>query len=108
MADIIEEKEEDKEDVSSAPIKEMISKWIYQQGIAEKYNPDTVITNITVNIFNDNVMAHSEKYQGIDKNSKHWTMQISPEPKRERIVVEEDNERDFPQVIIEGDFPSKQ
>ena len=39
-------------------IKEMILIWIYLQNLAEKYHPDTVITNRTVNILNDNVMAH--------------------------------------------------
>ena len=54
LADKIEEKE----DVSHAPFQEIISKWIDLQNLAEKYHPDTVITNRTVNIFNDNVMAH--------------------------------------------------
>ena len=54
----IEEKEEGKEDVSSVPIKEIISKLIDLQNIADKYHPDTVITHRTVNISNDNVMAY--------------------------------------------------
>ena len=54
-------KKENEEDVSSALIIEFIFKWIDLQNFAEKYHPDTVITNRTVNIFNGNVMA-SEKY----------------------------------------------
>ena len=34
-------------------------------------------------------------------------MQTSSEPKRHRIVVEEDKERDFPEVIMEGDSNSR-
>ena len=64
---------DDKDEVSSALIKEMIWKWIDQQNIAEKYHPDTVITNRTVNIFNDNVMAYLRKCLDIHINSKHWT-----------------------------------
>ena len=56
----ISDKMEDK-DVSVALINEIISKWIYLQKIAEKYHPDIVITNRTVNIFNDNVMVHVRK-----------------------------------------------
>ena len=61
MAEKIEEKEWDKEDVSCTLIIEMISKWIDLQNLVEKYYPDIVITNRTVNIFNDDVMAHLRK-----------------------------------------------
>ena len=61
LADKIEEKEEDKFDVSSSLIIEMISKWIDLLNLEEKYHPDIVITNRTVNILNDNVMAHFKK-----------------------------------------------
>ena len=74
LADKIHEKEDDIEDVSSALIKEMISKWIDQKNFTEKYHPDTVITSRTVNMFNDNVMAHlrrilkhRQKQQTLDK-----------------------------------------
>ena len=74
MADEIVENEEDKEDVSNVPIKEIILKWMDQQNLAEIYHRDTVITNITVNIFNDNVIAHfrkilehQQKQQTLDK-----------------------------------------
>ena len=58
LPDKIEEKVEDKEDVSSALIIEMILIWVDLQNFAKKYHPYTVIKNRTVNIFNDNVMAH--------------------------------------------------
>ena len=57
-----DEKEVDKY-ASSALMKEMISKWIDLQN-CRKISAETVITNRavitnkTVNIFNDNVMAH--------------------------------------------------
>ena len=54
----IEENEEDTEDVSSALIQEMISKRIDLQNFAGKYHPDNVAASRTVNIFNDNAMAH--------------------------------------------------
>ena len=38
LIDNIEEKEEDREDVSIAPIKEMISIWIDLQNFAERYH----------------------------------------------------------------------
>ena len=60
LADKIEEKEENR-DVTSAIIKEKISKWIDLKNFTEKYHPDTVITNRTVNIFNDNVMTNCRK-----------------------------------------------
>ena len=119
MADKIDEKEEDKEDVSGALIKEMISKRIDLQNFAEKYHPDTVVTNRTVNIFNDNMMAHfiktlqhrRQQQQTFDKftlKRRTTPKKISPEPKRQRIAVEEDKERDLPEVIMDGDSPSKQ
>ena len=96
----------------------MISKWIDLQNFEEKYHPDTVITNRTVNMFNDNVMAHfrkilkrRQKQRTLGKflvKRKDTSKQISPEPKRQRIVIEEDEERDFPEVTMEGDSPSKQ
>ena len=96
----------------------MISKWIDLQNFAEKYHPDTVITNRTVNILNDNVVAHfrkisrhQQKQQTLDKftlTRRTTPDQISPEPKRQGIVVEENKERDFPEVIMEGDSTSKQ
>ena len=58
MADKIEENKRIKKMSPSALIKEIILKWIDQQNFPEKYHPDTVITNRTVNIFNDNVMAN--------------------------------------------------
>ena len=39
---------------------------------------------------------------------KNHPRYISPGPRRQRIVVEEDKERDFPEVIMERDSPSKQ
>ena len=104
--------EEDKDDVSSAVIKEMISKWIDLQNVVEKHRPDTVITNRTVNIFNNNVithfgniLTHGQKQHSMDKfllKRRTTPKKISPEPKRQRIVVYEDNERDFQGVIMEG------
>ena len=58
LANKIDEKDEDNEDVSSALIKEIILKWIDLLSFAEKYRPDTVIRNRTVNIFNNNILAH--------------------------------------------------
>ena len=57
----MDDKIEEKEDVSSVLIKDIILKWIDLQNLAKKYHPDTVITNTTVNIFNDKVMAHFRK-----------------------------------------------
>jgi len=118
MTDEIEEKEEDKENASSALMKEMISKWIDLQNFVEKYHPDTVITNRMVNMFNDNVMAHfrkilkcRQKQQTLEKFLVKRTdspKQISPEPKRQRTVTEEDEERDFPEVTMEEGSTSKQ
>ena len=74
LTDKIEEKEEDTEDVSCAPIKEMISKWIDLPNFAEEHRTDMVITDRTVNIFNENVMAyfrkilkHRQRLQTLDK-----------------------------------------
>ena len=113
-----EEKDEDKEDVSSALNEEMISKWIDMQSFAEKYHPDTVITNRTVDIYNDNVLVHFRKilrhrrkrqiFEIVLLKRRTTARQVSSEPKRQRMVVEEDKERDFPQVIMEGDSPSRQ
>ena len=95
----------------------MISKWIDLQNFAENYHSDIVITNRIVNIFIDNVMGHfmkilkhQQKQQTMDTfalKKRTTSKQISPEPKRQRIVVE-DKERDFPEVIMEGDSHSKQ
>ena len=71
-----------------------------------------------MNIFNDNVIAnfrkilkHRQKQETLDKfllKRRTTPKQISPEPKRQGIVVEEDKERDFPDVIMEGGSPSEQ
>ena len=88
----------------------MISKWIDLQKFADCYHPDEVIANRAVNIFNDNVMAHfrkilehQKKQQTLDKfllKRRTTPRQFSPEPKRHRMVVEEDREHDFPEVIM--------
>ena len=61
-----------------------------------------------MNIFNNNVMAHFIKilkhtFETFLLKRRTTIEQISPEPKRQRIVVEDDKERDFPEVIMEGD-----
>ena len=75
-----------------------------------------MITNRTVNIFNDNEMAnfltilmYGQKRQALDKVlliRKTTPKQISPESKRQKIEVEKDIERDFSEVIMEGGSPS--
>ena len=71
-----------------------------------------MIKNRTVNIFNDNMMAHFRKiskrtFETFLLKRRTTIKQISPEPKRQRIVVEDDKERDFPDVTMEVDSPSK-
>ena len=71
-----------------------------------------------MNIFNDNVMAHfiivlknRQKQQTLYKfllKRRTTPKQISPEPKRRRIVVEKDKECDLTEVIMEGDSSSEQ
>ena len=53
---------------------------------------------------------HRQKQQALDNlilKGKTTPKKISPGPRRQRIVVEEDKERDFHEAIVEGNSPSK-
>ena len=66
------EKEDAREDVSSAVVNDMCVKWGELQAFVEKYHPDTAVANRAINIFNDNVMSHFRKI--VQKRKKQLTM----------------------------------
>ncbi|XP_028668446.1 tigger transposable element-derived protein 1-like [Erpetoichthys calabaricus] len=94
-----EGEEEGKEEVPSSVIKEMCAKWGELQLFVEKSFPNSAVGSRSLNMFNDNVMSYYRKV--LQKRQKQQTLDkfFSSTSKRQRTS---------PDVLMEGDSPSKQ
>ncbi|GCC28836.1 hypothetical protein chiPu_0007270 [Chiloscyllium punctatum] len=117
-----EEEEEASGNISSAEIKELCFLWSKTQVIVEKWHPNKAVVNRSINMFNDNVIDHFRKIQ---KSRQHQTIlerwfskksqSSEPQPSTSGLSVtrmmrqrEQTAEAQLPDVIMEGDSPSKQ
>ncbi|KAF7235332.1 Tigger transposable element-derived protein 1 [Varanus komodoensis] len=102
------EEEEGREEVSSDVIQSIMGKWNECQDFFEKHHPNITVTNRVLNLMNDNVVSPFRRV--VQRRKKQVTSngffaKIYPAAKRRRR--EETPEGDLPDVLMEGDSPSK-
>ncbi|GCC33435.1 hypothetical protein chiPu_0011904 [Chiloscyllium punctatum] len=117
-----EEEKGTSENISSAEIKELCFLWSKIQAIVEKWHPNKAVVNRSINMFNDNVIDHFRKIQ---KSRQHQTIlerwfskesqSSEPQPSASGLSVttmkrqrQQTAKAQLPDVIMEGDSPSKQ
>ncbi|XP_040286123.1 tigger transposable element-derived protein 1-like [Bufo bufo] len=103
------EEEEEREEVSSDAIKSIMQKWNECHDFFEKHHPNITVVNRVLNLMNDNVVSHFRRVM------QHRKRQVTldrffrkTEPAARRQRREETPEGDPPDVLMEGDSPSKQ
>ncbi|KAM6468469.1 uncharacterized protein PHA67_007400 [Liasis olivaceus] len=103
------EEEEDREEVSSDVIKSIMEKWNEYQDFFEKHHPNITVMNRVLNLMNDNVVSHFWRVMQCRKKQvtlDRFFAKTEPAAKRQRR--EDTPEGDLPDVLLEGDSPSKQ
>lgn len=66
--ELFTQEEEGKEDTPASLIKEILGKWEEMQSFIENYHPDKEVTNLTINLFNDNAGFHFRQVLNAGKN----------------------------------------
>ena len=99
-------------------IKDMCAKWSELQSFVEKYHPNKAVASRVCNMFNDNALSHfrqilkrRQKQTSLDRfvvRQGPSDSQAGPSgTKRQRREVTPDRAL-IPEVLLEGDSPSKQ
>ncbi|XP_044137796.1 tigger transposable element-derived protein 1-like [Bufo gargarizans] len=102
------EEEEEREEVSSDAIKSIMQKWNECHDFFEKHHPNITVVNRVLNLMNDNVVSHFQRVMQRRKRQvtlDRFFRQTEPAARRQRR--EETPEGDPPDVLMEGDSPSK-
>ena len=107
------------EEAPTSLIKEMFAKWMDVKNFAEKYHPNKAQTSRNSIVWNDQTMSHfrnilrrRQKQSSLDR----FLVKVKPgEPqpgpsreKRQKKEREKTPEFQIPEVLLEGDSPSKQ
>ncbi|KAM6467503.1 uncharacterized protein PHA67_012932 [Liasis olivaceus] len=103
------EEEEDREEVSSDVIKSIMEKWNECQDFFEEHHPNITVTNRVLNQMNDNMVSHFRRV--MQRRKKQVTLDRffgKTEPAAKRQRRKDTPEGDLPNVLLEGDSPSKQ
>ena len=110
------EEEEARKDAPTSEIKQMCSKWTELQNLVELHHPDKAAATRVINDLNDTIMNHfrkvlkrRQKQVSLDryfKRKEHPVAELSVAKRFERESTPQTEE--LPEVLMEGDPPSKQ